>query len=65
MLKNNVHVACQIHLGEERFSNTPVGEFSGVVGMLVVIEPTHALENLPIMPTEAWLLHNRKLNLIK
>ena len=57
MLKNNIHVACQIPLGEERFP-TPVGGFSGVVGTLVVIEPTPASENLPIMPTDAWLLHN-------
>ena len=58
MLKNNIHVACQIHLGEERFPTTPVGGFSGVVGTLVVIQPTPASENLPIMPTDALLLHN-------
>ena len=42
---NNVNVSVRIRL-------------SGVVGRLVVIEPTPASENLPIMPTDAWLLHN-------
>ena len=53
-----MYVAWQIHLGEERFPTTPVGGFSGVVGTLVVIEPTPASENLPITPTDAWLFHN-------
>ena len=65
MLKNNIYVAGQIYLGEERFPTTPVGGFSRVVGTLVVIEPTPVSENLSIMPTDAWLLHNsNKLNTI-
>ena len=63
MLINNIHVACQNHLREERFPTTPVWGFSGVVGTLVVIEPTPASENLSIMPTVAVSI--AAINLIK